>query len=47
MAQTLSQTRYFVKKLITLCNADHTILFKFQQHMLQILIKECIERQQR
>ena len=42
MASTLYQkwflkTRVFVKKLKILCSLNHTILFKFHQHVVQIL----------
>ena len=33
-----------VKKHNILCSSDHTILFKFHQHVVQILIKECMKR---
>ena len=31
---------FFVKKLKILCSSDHPILFKFQQLVVKILIKE-------
>ena len=37
----MSQT---VKKLKILYSLDNTILFKFHQHVIHILIKECMER---
>ena len=35
---------FFVKKLKILCSSDNTILFKFHQHVVQIFLKECMER---
>ena len=35
---------FFDKKLKILCSLNHTILFKFHKHMVQIFLKECMER---
>ena len=37
---------FFVKKLKILHTLDHMILFRFHQHVVQILIKQCTERLQ-
>ena len=45
MASTLCQKRLTIlrRKLKILHSSDHTILFKFPQHVVQI-IKQCVER---
>ena len=35
---------FFAKKLKVLLISHHTIFFQFHQHMIQILIKQCMER---
>ena len=37
------KTYFFDKKLKILCSLNHTILFNFHKHMVQIFLKECME----
>ena len=35
--------QHFIKKLKISCGSDHLILFKFRQHVVQILFEKCME----
>ena len=37
---------FFLKKLNISCSTNHTFLFKFHQHVVQMLTKECMKRLQ-
>ena len=47
MVSMLFKTPVFVKKLKTLCSSGHTILFKFHQHVVQIIFKDYMQKPNR
>ena len=44
LSKMVLKTPFFRQKAQISCSLDHTVLFKFHQHVVQIFIKYCMER---